>query len=439
MRLQIASRVGSAGWIFWESKPLAFALLLLITLAVALAAADGLRFAPVKDEVFFIEATRHFSQQFPPSIEQLRSYSVMQTPLAFVVWGQLGHLTGDALSSGRLLNVLLVVAMLSLVALRSGDRRDERLLAAIGLLGYPYLLGVGVHLYTDVPAAFLVLAGSCAHVRGRRVLGFVLFVLAIATRQYMVAVPAAIAAWEWTQSLRGGRGGWARGAVAALAAATLLGWFAFFGGLAPQPGENRWIPGYPAPMMQAGSFMLDYGLYFLAGLGAYIVLPELVLFGNFPRWRSLATPRNAALAVGLLVFFIISPPRDGGALYRALRLVFSPGVADGPRLVILYGLALLAVTRFTQQLDLAFWIVAANFVLMQKTQLPWDKYYMPVIAVLWFLKAEGMLEGKTFSRQPTFARRRITTEADDLLKASERSQWSGAVAVSNRSMSADGG
>jgi len=432
MRLQFAPRVAPAGWFFWDNKQLAFAILLLLTLTVALATADGLRFPPAKDEVFFVEATRHFSQQFPPSIEQLRSYSVMQTPFAFVVWGQLGRLTRDALFSGRLLNLLLVVAMLSLVALRSGDRRDERLLAAMGLLGYPYLLGVGVHLYTDVPAAFLVLAGSCAHIRGRRVLGFVLFALAIATRQYMVTVPAAIAAWEWTQSPHGSRRGWARGAGAALAAATLLGWFAFFGGLAPQAGENRWIPGYPAPMMHAGSFMLDYGLYFLAGLGAYVVLPELVLFRNFPRWRSLATPRNAALAVALLVLFMISPPKDGGALYRALRLVFPTSVADGPRLLVLYGLALLAVTRFTQQLDLAFWIVAANFVLMQKTQLPWDKYYMPVIAVIWFLKAEGMLEGGTFSRQPALPRRGITSEADDLLAACERSLSSRAAAVDER-------
>jgi hypothetical protein len=382
----------------WGRKRLAFGVLLLTTLAIASAAADGLRFAPVKDEVFFVEAARHFSEQFPPTVEQLRSYSVMQTPLAFVVWGQLGRLTGDVLFSGRLLNVVLVVAMLSLIALRRGDRGNERMLAAIGFLAYPYLLGIGVHLYTDIPAAFLALAGSCAHLRGRRVLGFVLFALAIATRQYMVAVPAAVAAWEWTESLRGRRHSWASGAVAALAAATLLGWFAFFGGLAPQPGEDRWIPGYPAPMMNAGFFVLDYGLYFLAGLGAYIVVPEFVLFRSFPRWRFLATPTNVALAVSLLLLFMISPPRDGGVLYRAVRFVFATDVA-GPRVAIIYGLALLAVIRFTQQLDLAFWIVAINFILMTKTQLPWDKYYLPVIAVLWFLKAEGMLESSSFSRR----------------------------------------
>jgi hypothetical protein len=395
--------------LLWGSKRLAFGVLLLTAVTIALVAADGLRFAAVKDEVAFVEASRHFSEQFPPSIEQLRSYSVMQTPLAFVVWGQLGRLTGDVLFSGRLLNVVLVAAMLSMVALRSGDHGNERLLAAIGFLAYPYLLGIGVHLYTDIPAAFLALAASCAHLRGRRLLGFVLFALAIATRQYMVAVPVAIAAWEWTEGLRGRRSGWESGVVAALAAATLLGWFAFFGGPAPQPGEDRWVPGYPDPMMHAGVFMLDYGLYFLAGIGAYVVLPEFVLFRTFPRWRSLASPTNAALAVGLLLLFMISPPRDGGVLYRAVRFVFSTDIADGPRIAIFYGLSLLAVVRFTQQLDLAFWIVATNFILMMKTQLPWDKYYMPVIAVLWFLKAERRLESGVFlsssrplrSRQPS--------------------------------------
>jgi hypothetical protein len=402
-----------------ESKPAAFALLILIALAIALPAASGLRFAPVKDEVYFLEATHHFSQHFSPSIEQLQSYSVMQTPLAFLVWALLGRLTGDALFSGRLLNLVLVVAMLSLVALRRGDRGDQRLLAAVGLVAYPYLLGIGVHLYTDVPAAFLALAGTWAHLRGRRAVGFVLFALAIATRQYMVAIPAAIAAWEWTGSLRGERSGWLRGGVAALAAATLLGWFAVFGGLAPHPGEDRWIPGYPAPMLHAGVFMLDYGLYFLAGLGAYFVVPELLLFRDRRRWRSVATLTHAALAVGLLVLFMISPPKDGGVLYRAVRLVIPNGVADGPRMAIFYGLALLAVVRFARRLDLAFWIVAINFLLMLKTQLPWDKYYLPVIAVLWFLKAEGMLEDGVFLRRRRLVFRGPSfTGAEDLLGTS---------------------
>lgn len=369
-----------------------FAVVLTLTLATAFAIGHGLRFAPVKDEVYFLEAAHFFSGGFPPTLDQLRSYPVMQTPLAFVVWGQIEHLGGDPLFTGRLLNLALAAAIVCLVAFRRGDPSPERLLASVGLLAYPYLFGLGIHLYTDVPAAFLALLGVWAYLRGRSVLAFASLTLAIATRQYLVAVPVALVAWECTRSARGEARRWSQGGCVALAAATLLGWFAVFGGLAPKIGEARWLPGYPAPMKEPMNFMIDYGLYFLAAIGAYVVLPEAILFRRRPCWRALATRRSAALAAGLFVLFALFPPASGGLLDRAARLVLAPVAADAGRIALFYGLALLAVVRFTQRLDLAFWIVAVHFALSMKMQLPWDKYYMPAIVVLWFLRAEGMLD-----------------------------------------------
>jgi hypothetical protein len=371
-------------------------LIVSLPLAAVLAAAPWLHFAPVKDEVVFLEASRYLGGQFPPTVDQLRSYSVMQTPLAFVAWGQLGRLTGDALFSGRLLNLVLALAIVGLVVFRSGRLSKWGLLCALGLSAYPYLFPLGVHLYTDIPATFLVLSAVCAHVRGRPRIAFVLFALAIATRQYMVAFPLAIAAWEWTRS---GSRSWSRGTWAALGAATLLGWFAFFGGLAPKAGEERWMPLYPAPMVHAGSFFVDYGLYFLAGLGAYFVVPELLLFRDRSRWASVTAPKSAMLALSLLVLFALFPisfdPVHGGALVRAARLVLPSLQGDDSGLLLLcYALALLAVIRFVRQPDLGFWIVVTNFLLMTKTQIAWDKYDLAAITVLWFLKAEGVLEGQ---------------------------------------------
>jgi hypothetical protein len=384
------------GAIPWPTAlSLGFALGLGAILGLAFLVAGGLRFEPVKDEVHFLATSQALTRTLPPSLEALRSYEEVITPAAFLFWGLLDRLTGDGAFAGRLCNLLLAGAIVCGVALRRGRPSPPRVLAAVGLISFPYLLPLGTHLYTDVPATFVASLGVRAHLRGRPVLGALLCCLAIATRQYIVAVPVALAAWEWTRALRGEADRWRAGAAAALAATSLLGWFAFFGGLAPPAGIERWLTKYPAPMQHAGDFLVSYGLYFLAALGCYLVLPELVLFRYRIPWRSLPTRRNAAIALVLALLFLFFPPDfddwNGGAVDRFWQLVLPPGPGTLPRVVLYYGLALLTCLRFGQRPDLAFWLVAVHFVLLMKTQLPWDKYYLPVIVLLWFLKAEGLL------------------------------------------------
>lgn len=377
------------------ARGLAFALVLTGILVAAAVLADGLRFAPVEDEEHFLETAQQLARDFPPSLEALRSYEEVITPFAFLFWAGLERWTGDAAFAGRLFNLALVAAIVCGIALRRGRPSDEGLLAALGVLAFPYLLGLGVHLYTDVPAAFLALMGVRAHLRGRTGTGVVLLCLAIATRQYLVAVPVGLAAWEWSRSARGEARRWLGGAAAALAAASLLGWFAFFGGLAPQAGIERWLTKYPAPMQEPGYFIVEYGLYFLTALACYFVLPEMLLFRQRIRWQALATRRNGWIALGLGLLFLFFPPAfdtwNGGALDRTWQLVFPRGAGIGPRMVVYYGLALITCIRFGRRLDLAFWIVAVHLLILTQTQLPWDKYFMPAIVLLWFLKAEGML------------------------------------------------
>ena len=86
------------------------------------------------------------------------------------------------------------------------------------------------------------------------------------------------------------------------------------------------------------------------------------------------------------------------------------GPASGVRVLLYYGLALMTCLRFGQRLDLAFWIVLVQFVLLMKTQLPWDKYYLPAIVLLWFLKAEGRLDGSDGSAAPEEAPARSAGE-----------------------------
>jgi hypothetical protein len=355
--------------------------------------ADRLRFEPVKDEIHFLESARVFAAPF--GWEELRGYPEVVTPLALVVWGGLERLTGDGLWAGRCLNLAVSLGLLCLIALPWGaPARGAR--CAVGLLAFPYTLALAVHLYTDLPAAALGALGVAAVLSRRAVPAALSLSAAIAVRQYLVQIPAAMAAAELLAWRRGDRGRWRTAFACALAVATLGGWIAFFGGLAPAAGLDTWIPAYPAPMLSASTFLLHQGLYALTGVGAYFVVVEAALFRQLPPRSDIATVRSLALALALAGLFLVDPPvltasHPGGPIGRASRLLLpSPGF-DAVRVGLYYVLALAAVLRFSRKLDAAFWIVAAGAVLAMKQQIPWEKYLFPTLSALWLLRASGSL------------------------------------------------
>ncbi len=369
-----------------------FLLALGLVYVATFAIADGLRFEPVKDEIHFLESSKAFARPF--GLEELRTYPEVVTPLALVTWGGLQRLTGDTLWSGRCLNLLLSFGLVCGVAFAGPRLWPEGALAALGLLLFPYTLPLSVHLYTDVMAVAFAAAGTLAVLRRRPLLACLAFCVAIATRQYLVQVPAALAAAEALAWLQGDRERW-KTALASLAATASLGlWVLFFGGLAPQPGLDVWVPRYPAPMLEASSFILHYGLYALSGVGAYFVVVEAVLFRQLPARASWLRVQTLGLAAVLAVLFLLDPPlltpsHPGGPLGRVSRFLLPSPAYDAVRVGLYYLLALAAVVRFSQRLDASFWIVAAGCVLAMKQQIPWEKYLLPSLSTLWILRAFG--------------------------------------------------
>jgi hypothetical protein len=371
-----------------------FVALVALACAATFAVADRLHHEPEKDETHFLTSSEGFRGGF--RLEALRSYPELVTPFALVIWGELDHLTGDGLYYGRLLNLALTFAMVCLIALCAPKHWPRGALAALGLLLFPYTLPLGVHLYTDTLAVFGVVAGTIALSRQRFGLAWLAFALAIATRQYAVQIPAALAAAHGIRWWRGDREPVKEIAVCAAAGATLLGWIAFYGGLANEAGVADWVDFYPAPMMQASDFRLYQGLYALAGLGAFFVAIEAVLFRRDAVLRELGSARGAVVALALAVLFWIDPPvlgisHPGGPIGRtALYLLPAPDY-DLVRVALYYALALLAAVRFTARLDESFWVPAAVFLLAMKQQLPWEKYLFPTLAVLWTLVSLGRI------------------------------------------------
>lgn len=361
-------------------------------------ALDGLRFPVRRDEVHFWPTALDFSRTAFPSVETLRSYGELNTPLPFIIWGLLERAFGLGIFVPRLLNYLLslaIVLYLASVGLRGGSGRRAGA-AVAGVLIFPYFLATGTHAYTDMLPAALVLAGVVAHTRGRYLLAALAFTLAISGRQYMVAFPVALLAWEIA---RGGRG-WGRLAGPALAALSLGGWYLFFGGFGPG-GE---VAAQRIVTASAESVIPRNTLYFLACIGLYFVVPWVALTGARIDLRSLVSPMGTAVAIALLLAFVSFPPLENrnfpiptmGYFDRALR----PFLADLPRMAVFYLFALLALWRL-RGVTLVYALLLVNAVLMAKAHIAWDKYALPLVVVLWYLVLAGPSSGVASEREPS--------------------------------------
>jgi hypothetical protein len=342
----------------------------------------------------FWPTTQRFAEEFPPSVALLRSYDELNTPLPFVVFGAAERALGGGIAVGRWINLSLSLGMMLAIVAAARGPPSRAGIACAGLLVFPYFLGASVLLYTDVMAAALVLLGMALHVRGRPWPGALAFALAIASRQYAVAFPLALVAHELSRRRPEAAGSRLRSDWVAplLAAATLAGWFLFFGGPAPPVAlEAQRLSTAPVLGLHPA-----HVLYFLATVGAYFVVVEALLRRDVrPLLENARRRLPQALAVAVLAGFVLAPPLRNveysietmGYLDRAARLVLN----DPLRMAAFAVLALSCVLRFGR-IDLAFWLVWANALMMAKAHIGWDKYALPLIAVLWWLSARGDLE-----------------------------------------------
>jgi hypothetical protein len=342
------------------------------------------------DERQFWQTSQSFSDSLFPSLAQLRDYKELNTPLPFVIFGGLEYLFQGGIFTGRLLNLILSLAMVFIIGWPTQQKGSRAILCLIGLFLCPYFLWLSGRLYTEMIACFWVILGFMAYSRSRHFLSALAFALAIASRQYMVAFPAAVATYEgfgalakWSQTQDfhwRDQGRWLAPTIAAL---SLLGWFYLFGGLAPESAYGA----RPAPAVQRSllAFAPGGAIHFLAFVGLYLVIPEFFLFHPRAHWHRLKQQwrRVAMIAVCLLLYVLIFPPQElasGNVVKLANSLPH--GILS---LGFYYLLALLACVRFFRP-DLMGLIILFNAAIMMKAY-PWDRYILPVAVVFWYLKS----------------------------------------------------
>jgi len=360
---------------------------------------DWLRFPLDRDESHFWPTSLQFSHSLIPDLATLRDYGELNTPLPFLIFGQIQRLFGHGLVLSRYFNLTLSAALVVLIGCVHGRPTRTSTLSALGLILFPYYLGVATHVYTDILAAFLATVGIWYHLRRRYAAAALCWTLAIASRQYMVAFPVGVAAYELIASAKESgrwRFAWRASWLWPLAAAsTLVAWISFFGGFGPVAE----ISSQHISTVAVDRFFVDHALYFLACIGAYYCLPEAILFGltsprspeSPARWRL-----RGVLAILLGPAFVAFPPLlnvgfgvgvpSMGYLDIAARWMLN----DYSRVLLFYALALWAVVRFaTPRNTLPVWLLIANALVMTKAHIAWDKYALPMLCVLWLLRAYG--------------------------------------------------
>ncbi|MDY6897432.1 MAG: hypothetical protein SWZ49_05045, partial [Cyanobacteriota bacterium] len=283
--------------------------------------------------------------------------------------------------------------------------------AVCGLLLCPYYLWLSSHFYTDIIASFFVFVGFLLYIRSLNIFSSIAFILAIASRQYMLVFPVSLLVFEVFNALRNKVAISHKNAAKSqlkqnnaiistrllmplIASLSILGWFLLFNGVAPQSGLAQ----SNTPEIQQSLFAVapEGSLYFLACVGLYFVIPELCLFhtGIFFRLnieiRKIFTLKNCLLAFVLLILFAIFPPlQTWGILTNVAKILPN----DLLKLALYYVLALIAFIRFSK-INIAFWILLVNCGLMMKA-FPWDKYILPLLVVFWYLKSINSLHQET--------------------------------------------
>lgn len=291
--------------------------------------------------------------------------------------------------AGRLLNLILSLSIIFIIGWPSRNKGVRAFLCLIGLFWSPHLLRYGVLLYTDAIACFFVLIGFISYIRNRHLISCIAFILAIASRQYMLAFPMAIATYEFIIAIKKVKSvrkinlveqwRWIAPFVAAL---SIFGWIYLFSGLAPQTALE--VSNTPSVQKTTWAFTFGGAINFLSFVSFYIVIPEFILFRPRIILQILKQQRKIiAIAVVLLLCFFVFPPLLNG--FGRVMKISNILPFYILKIVFFYSLSLLTCIRFSQ-LNLMSLIIIFNSLIMIKAY-PWDKYILPVVIVFWYLKS----------------------------------------------------
>ncbi|WP_247237179.1 hypothetical protein [Telluribacter sp. SYSU D00476] len=353
-----------------------------------------------QDELHYYPTAIQFSKEPLPSIHLLETFNELNTPLPFIIGGWVLNIFGESIVYLRLLNFFLSFVIISLFIWLSPASSPRFWLCLLGLAIFPNYYLCSVHYYTDIISLLAVLLGVIGYLYKAHVLSCLAFIAAIASRQYMLAFPAAIILHEVYRMFQASNynlGITLKSALQtpslylyALACLSLLPWILLWGG--PAPAAEMLRQDYDKAVVYNGGFLL----YASAVLAVYYILLETVFTNSwsyyitYPRRHPLLFGSFVVVVLVLAIFFPAKQTYNSYFTWPYLgyfdNLLTLIGIKGLPKQLLFASLMLVTLMRFiTPAMSLSGWIVLINLILLGKAQLSWDKYSLPTIMVLWFL------------------------------------------------------
>lgn len=387
-------------------------LAILVALHVAALAILGFDRPAVHDEIHFLAAIERFAEA--PNLQTLRHYEEMSTPLPFMLYAGWGRVFGMHVPTLRLLSVLLALltyrAIFSLVLLVI-HRPRVALWTTLAIAANPYMLAVGVLVYTDMLMILFAVLATTALLRREACMLALWLALAMLCRQYAVtfAIGACLVPL-WMH--RAGEGRTARHiAIAAVASMLPLpALFGLWGGLSPDHALRERFGG--TSLSYHGSSLTLY----VAQCFIYL-LPALIV----RRRDYLPTWRNLWIITGLAFFYWVCPVRPSpaaesygvqvvGFFDRGLHAMLSHNL---PRDLVWFGcfalgagvtgrwIAHLAHSWRLRRLEHAAileLLLLSFLAIMPLSYLHWEKYFLPMLPLgMAAILASGAAEHQRYS------------------------------------------
>jgi 4-amino-4-deoxy-L-arabinose transferase-like glycosyltransferase len=356
------------------------------------------------DELHFAETIRLFVHA--PAIRTLLEYPEVTPPMTYVLYAVWASAFGVSLAALRIFSIILALATWNLLFAFfqkiTGSSERAWCLSLVVLLN-PYALGTSVFVFTDVPALFFLLAGAWAVLDDRPFLYGFASAAALCCRQYAIILPLSVVVREllrWNDGGRRDRRFLLASAASLLPLSVLM---AFWGGIAPRPGIERWVAANPS------LFNLHAITTYLA-FGALYSFPVLVwsfLHRTFGR-------RDIPVLSAGLIWFILIPVIPSavtvqqtrfdtvGLAHRGIAFVVGAGIPTQVVLAVFFLAGLLMTSDIARDVlrgdatprrsGMAFasvmWL--AFLLIMPFSFQVWEKYLLLVLpfllAALYFLR-----------------------------------------------------
>jgi len=383
------------------SKKLYTSLVLALVFIIIFFVKDRFNVELYQDEFHYLPTATYFSKEPIPSLNLLRSYNELNTPVPFILGGWVVKAFGEEIQYLRLLTFGVSFLLLMTFVWSSPNNTNRFYLCLLGLLAFPNYYLCSIFYYTDIFAMISVLAGIVAYIKRIHWLAALFFVVGISCRQYMLAFPAAIVLFEmWSifkkepnfarfiQNIFANKI-WILYAVAVL---SIVPWVLLWHG--PAPAAVMADQHYDSDKLIKYNF--GYVIYSSVCIAVYYVIPEILLtrnlryFAEFPRKHPVLFISQLILVILLISFFPAKQAYNPYFTWPFLGYIdqffTTLGLSGFVKQAVFGLLMMITLMRFiTPRFNLASCLVVINVLLLGKAQLSWDKYSLPLIMVLWYL------------------------------------------------------